>query len=81
MGVSVEVWRGRIGCFNPKVRLRVTRSKCGPCDVFSTPRNVFCFTLIITLLCIAGVERNPGPGDELSLQAVQDTLAKLIKDS
>jgi regulator of replication initiation timing len=42
---------------------------------------VFCFTLIITLLCIAGVERNPGPGDELSLQEVQDTLAKLIKDS
>jgi hypothetical protein len=81
MDVSIEVWRGRIGCFNPKVRLRLTMLKCGPSNIFSTPRNIFCFTLVLALLCIAEVERNPGPGDELSLKAVQGTLAKLISDS
>jgi hypothetical protein len=70
MGVSIDVWRIRIGCFSPKCR----QSKCILKNkLIVTIRKGFflhCFVVICILLIIGGVESNPGP----TLQEIQELV-------
>jgi hypothetical protein len=70
MGVSIDVWRIRIGCFSPKYR----QSKCiFKNKLIVTPRKGFflhCFVVICFMLIIGGIETNPGP----TLQEIQELI-------
>ena len=60
MGISIELWRCRIGTFIPSVKKRWNfRGKCFSRGTFSlTARLLICLSI---LLIIGGVEQNPGP--------------------
>ena len=65
MGISVQQWRIKIGCFLPVMKLRTQRSELRLSrGIFSPTLRLLLFMSI--LLVIGGIEIQPGPPKDLS---------------
>jgi hypothetical protein len=81
MGVAIEVWRVRIGCFVPNKGCCYKENKYSYQPGLPLQKGFFmnCFIILSTLLVIGGVEMNPGPGP--TLEQIKDIISSTIETS
>lgn len=69
MGVNVETWRARIGCFSCGGKLKGPKMAAITVSMSPVSERAFvALVVILALLILGGIEQNPGPGPDSTRQ-------------
>ena len=69
MGVNIETWRARIGCFSCCGKLKGPKMAAITVSMSPVSERAFvALVVILALLILGGIEQNPGPGPDSTRQ-------------